>query len=87
MEEHLHRSIPGPSFLDVGTRDPRDPRLMSTPFETRLGMDGADYFSAMAPSMGLGPLGSGQRTPFPPAFEPVSISSGPEQYVNEMVRR
>lgn len=54
MEEHLHRWMSGPSFLDIGTRDPRDTRLMSTPFEARLGMDGVDYFSAMAPSMGLG---------------------------------
>ena len=88
MEEHLHRAMPESPFLDMDPRDVRDPRVMSAPFESRLGMDGTDYFSAMGPPMGLGYLGSRHQTsPFPPGFEPETMVSGPEQYVDELVRR
>src|SRR5689334_6781703 len=68
MDEHMQRSMPTSPY-DI---DPRDPRIMNSPFEARMGMDGADYFSAM----GLGPLGGRHRrsplqgNPFPPGLEP-----------------
>jgi len=83
MEEQLHRAMPGSPYVDM---DPRDPRVMSAPFDPRLGVD--DYLSALASPMGLGPSGSRhQRSPFPPGFEPEAMMSGPEQYLDELVRR
>jgi hypothetical protein len=86
MDEQLHRAMPGSPSVEI---DPRDPRVMSAPFDLRLGMDAPDYFSAMgAPPMGRGAFGPRQqRNLFPPGFEPDAMMSGPEQYVDELVRR
>jgi hypothetical protein len=87
MDEQMHRSMPASPY-DL---DSRDPRVMSAPFESRLGMDGLDYFSA---AMGLGPLGRRhqgspfQGSPFPPGFEPETImGTQQQQYIDETVRR
>jgi hypothetical protein len=86
LDEQLHRAMPGSPFVEMG---PRDPRVMSAPFDSRMGMDAPDYFSAMgSPPMGTGAFGSRpQRSSFPPGFEPDAMMSGPEQYVDELVRR
>lgn len=48
-------------------------------------MDAADY---LGPHMGMGTFGSrSQRNSYPPGFEPETMTSGPEQYIDELVRR
>ena len=85
MDEHLQRSMPASPY----DMDPRDPRVMSAPFESKMGMVGPDYFSAM----GLGPRGPRadgvrlQGSPFPPGFEPETMMGTHQQYIDEMVRR
>lgn len=63
-----------------------DPRMMTAPFESRLEMDGPDYFSAM----GIGPFGSrAHGGPFPPGFDPETMMGmgGAQHYVDDVVRR
>ena len=86
LPEHLHRQMPASPFIDMNSRDSRDsrdPRVMSSPYETRSGMEEPDFFCAMTSPMG--PRHSGGT--FPPGFEPDSMMSGPEQYLDELVRR
>ncbi|KAF2644837.1 hypothetical protein P280DRAFT_514302 [Massarina eburnea CBS 473.64] len=92
MDDHLPRSMPGSPY----DMDPRDPRIMSAPFDSRMsmGVDGPDYFSPAAMGMGMG-MGMGigqygrrgQGSPFPPGFEPETLVGTREQYIDELVRR
>lgn len=85
MDEHLHRSMPASPY----DMDSRDPRLMNTPFEARMGLEASDYFSPM----GLGPLGPRHRgssllaSSFPPGLEPDTMMGTQQQYIDETVRR
>lgn len=84
MDEHLHRSMPTPpSPYDM---DQRDSRVMSPPFETRLGLEGPEYFSAMGAAGPFGPRYH-QGVPFPPGLEPEAMMGGHPQYIDELVRR
>ncbi|KAL5388452.1 hypothetical protein DPSP01_003025 [Paraphaeosphaeria sporulosa] len=61
---------------------------MSAPFDSRLGMEVPDYLSALGSPIGKGTFGSrNQRSSYPPGFEPETMMSGPEQYIDELVRR
>lgn len=77
-DDHLHRQMPGSPFVDMNARVPRDPRMTSPHFESRLAMEHPYCFPA---------VDSRSRGTFPPGFEPDSMMSGPEQYMDELVRR
>ena len=65
--------------------DTRDPRLMSAPFDTRLDMDGPDYFSPMGP---MGYRSSGGSCPLPGLEQEFTMGLGSSQHsVDELVRR
>ncbi|KAF2872203.1 hypothetical protein BDV95DRAFT_606757 [Massariosphaeria phaeospora] len=82
--DDMHRSLPTSPY-DMDHRDPRDPRVMSASFESRLGMDGPDYFSAM----GMGPVGGRSHSgPFPPpGFDPDMMMGNNQQNIDELVRK
>lgn len=79
--DDYRRQMP-PSPFDM---DPRDPRVMSAPFDSsRMGMDGPDYFSAI----NGGPFGNSgpQRMPMPP-MDPEMMMGYGQPNVDDLVRR
>lgn len=82
--DDMRRSLPTSPY-DMDPRDPRDPRGMSSSYESRLAMDGPDYFSAM----GMGPFSNrSPGGPFPPpGFDPGTYMGNNQQQIDDLVRR